>query len=98
MVLLLLKPCIVPLLQQVMIISENQKHSSTVAKMFYRKKQSRSVAIEGKRCMEKMVGDLCKDTTSDIMNVFDSINNDLTMQFFPMLCMKLDDYKHQKLT
>ena len=38
------------------IISEDQKHSSTVAKIHYKKKQSRHVAIEGQRCMEKMLG------------------------------------------
>ena len=38
------------------LISEDQKHSSNVAKVYYKKKQSRTVAIAGKQCMEKMVG------------------------------------------
>ena len=37
-------------------ISQDQKHSSTVAKVYYKKKQSRQVALEGRRCMEKMIG------------------------------------------
>ena len=57
------------------VVSEDQKHSSTVAKMHYRKKQSRTVAIEGKRCMEKMVGSLRNDTTKDIMSILGTINN-----------------------
>ena len=36
-------------------VSQDQKHSSTVARMFYKKKQSRQVALEGKRCMDKMI-------------------------------------------
>ena len=36
------------------VISEDQKHSSTVAKVYYKKKQSRLVAIGGKQCMDKM--------------------------------------------
>ena len=36
------------------IISEDQKHSSTVAKIFYKKKHSRMVAVEGKKCMDQM--------------------------------------------
>ena len=39
------------------IISEDQKHTSTVAKVYYKKKQSQRVALEGKRCMEKLIGD-----------------------------------------
>ena len=39
------------------VISEDQKHSSTVAKVYYKKKQSRLVALEGKKCMEKLIGD-----------------------------------------
>ena len=36
-------------------VSQDQKHSSTVAKIYYKKKQSRQVALEGKRCMDKMI-------------------------------------------
>ena len=35
-------------------ITEDQKHSSTVAKIHYKKTQSRIVAVEGRKCMEKM--------------------------------------------
>ena len=42
--------------QQQEIVSEDQKHSSRVAKIFYKKKQSRRVAIEGRKCMDKMTG------------------------------------------
>ena len=50
--------------QEQEIISEDQKHSSTVAKIFYKKKQSRTVAIEGKKCMDKMT----KDARSSELN------------------------------
>ena len=45
------------------IISEDQKHSSAVAKIFYKKKKSRTVAMEGKKCMDKMM-DGIRCTTS----------------------------------
>ena len=37
-------------------ISKDQKHSSNVAKRIYQKRLSREVAVEGKACMQKMVG------------------------------------------
>ena len=43
------------------IISEDQKHSSDVAKVHYKKKQSRIVATQGQKCMEKMLGTTRKD-------------------------------------
>ena len=37
-------------------ISRDQKHSSQVAKRIYQKRLSREVAVEGRTCMQKMVG------------------------------------------
>ena len=37
-------------------ISEDQKHSSQVAKMHYRKKRSREVALKGQSCLKKLRG------------------------------------------
>ena len=36
-------------------ISEDQKHSSNVARVHYQKKRSREVAMRGRKCMEKLV-------------------------------------------
>lgn len=52
------------------IVSEDQKHSSEVAKVHYKKKQSRIVATEGKRCMEKMLGDARKDQQQAISGMY----------------------------
>ena len=38
------------------ITSKDQKHSSDVAKRFYRKHLSRDIATQGNMCIEKMVG------------------------------------------
>ena len=54
-------------------ISEDQKHSSQVAKVYYKKKQSRQVAIEGKKCMDKMTRD-CRSQTGSLMEIFSSVN------------------------
>ena len=57
-------------------ISEDQKHSSTVAKIYYKKKQSRNVAIEGKKCMEKMLGNVrSKSTISNVISDLSSITS-----------------------
>lgn len=53
-------------------ISEDQKHSSTVAKIFYKKKQSRVVAIEGRKCMEKMTKDARTDANENLMTMFNN--------------------------
>ncbi|XP_048577302.1 uncharacterized protein LOC116601378 [Nematostella vectensis] len=38
-------------------ISEDQKHSSNVAKVHYRKQRSREVATKARKCLEKLHGD-----------------------------------------
>lgn len=42
-------------------IFEDQKHNSTVAKVYYKKQQ---VALEGGRCMDKMISASQSSTTS----------------------------------
>ena len=58
------------------IISEDQKHSSNIAKVYYKKKQSRTVAVAGKKCMEKMTessrgGKSVMDLYNEISSEFD---------------------------
>ena len=55
------------------IISEDQKHTSTVAKVYYKKKQSHKVALEGKRCMEKLVGDARDQSNSEITKLLSEL-------------------------
>ena len=58
------------------IISEDQKHSSSVAKIYYKKKQSRNVAIEGKRCMDKMLGETRNEKNTcmtDLLSELDTL-------------------------
>ena len=56
------------------ILSEDQKHSSRVAQIHYKKKQSRRVAEEGKKCMEKMTKGARAEPGADIMQVFGITN------------------------
>ena len=62
------------------IISKDQKHSSTVAKLSYRKQLSRDVATRGKQCMEKIVGETRKETTEQLANIVSDINKN-SMEF-----------------
>ena len=41
-------------LEEQQYITKDQKHSSEVAKIYYKKKYSRQVAIVGRKCKEKM--------------------------------------------
>ena len=60
-------------------ISQDQKHSSTVARVYYKKKQSRQVALEGKRCMEKMIERTSTIPSKELDTLLDNttvLNND----------------------
>lgn len=52
-------------------VSEDQKHSSQVAKIYYKKKHSRQVAIEGRKCMDKMT----KGGRAETDNLIELFNN-----------------------
>lgn len=56
------------------IISEDQKHSSTVAKIHYKKKQSRTVALKSKKCMDKMIGVARKEKNNNMSEVMEELN------------------------
>ena len=58
-------------LEEQRYISEDQKHSSKVAKIFYKKKESQKVAVEGKKCIEKMVNR--DESNKNLMEMFNCI-------------------------
>ena len=55
-------------------ISKDQKHSSYVTKSLYQKKLSREVAIEGRACMQKIVG---KDRDTHTTALASSLSEEL---------------------
>ena len=55
------------------VILEDQKHSSKVAKVYYKKKQSRNIALQGKMWMEKMLGSARSIQQKKITNVFEGL-------------------------
>ena len=57
------------------VISEDQKHSSTVAKIHYKKRQSRAIAIQGRQCMEKMIGETRKESNNNISSILEELKN-----------------------
>ena len=57
------------------IISKDQKHSSDVAKRFYRKHLSRDIATQGKMCIEKMVGNSRTHEEKQLSNLLSTINS-----------------------
>ena len=61
-------------LTQQRVISEDQKHSSRVAKVYYKKEQWRLVAIGGKQFMDKMTEKSRVGTKSDLVATnFDNV-------------------------
>lgn len=46
-----------------------------MAKVYYKKKQSRNVAIEGQKCMEKMIGESREVQNSNIISVFSELES-----------------------
>ena len=75
------------------IISQDQKHRSNVAKVYYKKKLSRDVARKGKECMEKMTGECRKNTDEAINNVLADINksqNSFDLSFLSDEVLDLD--------
>ena len=61
-------------LEEQHFISEDQKHSSTVAKIFYKKKHSRKMALEGRKCMVKMTSEARSGVRENLMDMFNGIN------------------------
>ena len=70
------------------VISEDQKHSSTVAKVYYKKKQSRKVALEGKQCMEKLIGNARKENESIVGNALLELESLKTNAFDESVLLK----------
>jgi len=63
-------------LQEQQYVSEDQKHSSKVAQIFYKKKHSRKVAIEGKKCIEKMTIEGRSGPNKNLMSLFNDIDTE----------------------
>ena len=55
------------------IISQDQKHNSNVAQVYYKKRLSREVATKGKQFMEKMAGEKRIETNNAVANVIADI-------------------------
>ena len=61
-------------LEEQHFITEDQKHSSTVAKIHYKKTQSRIVAVEGRKCMEKMTKEARSEGNKNLVEMFKNIS------------------------
>ena len=57
-------------------ISEDQKHSSHVAKIHYRKKRSRDVALKGQQCLKKLKGQEGEMVEKQLMSLVIEDNED----------------------
>ena len=76
-------------------LSEDQKHTSKVAKVHYKKMQSREVAEKGKECMNKLrEEDHCQKTISDINQQIVGIL-ETPIDFLNTTCSKLAHSKEE---
>ena len=53
------------------LVSEDQKHSSCVAKVHYRKRRSRDVALKGNACLKRLRGEAGEKTDTILKEAFD---------------------------
>ena len=61
------------------ILSEDQKHSSAVAKVHYQKRRSREVAVKAHECLQKLQGSKGSEVDEDIQARFGGSTSSSTM-------------------
>ena len=61
------------------ILSENQKHSSAVAKVHYQKRRSREVTVKGPECLQKLQGSKGSEVDEDVQARFGGSTSSSTM-------------------
>ena len=57
--------------EECQLVSEDQKHSSRVAKVHYRKRRSRDVALKGNACLKRLRGEAGEKTDTILKEAFD---------------------------
>ena len=62
-------------------MSEDQKHSSNVARVHYQKKRSREVAERGRLCMSKLLETESCNVENEVEKTMENNNNETTDQF-----------------
>ena len=62
-------------------MSEDQKHSSNVARVHYQKKRSREVAERGRLCMSKLLQAESFNVENEVEETMENNNNETTDQF-----------------
>ena len=66
------------------ILSENQKHSSAVAKVHYQKQRSREVALKGHECLQKLQGAKGSEVDEDVHARLGDSTSDAGPSFEPV--------------
>ena len=67
-------------LEEQRFVSEDQKHSSNVARVHYQKLRSRDVALKGRSCMEKLRGDNGKEMDMCVKELREASSNATEME------------------
>ena len=57
--------------EECQLVSEDQKHSSRVTKVHYRKRKSRDVALKGNSCLKRLRGEADEKTDTILKEAFD---------------------------
>ena len=68
------------------IISKDQKHNSRVAQIYYKKKLSRDIAEQGKKCVDKMAGgsrEKVNETIKSVLTDIEKSKNSFDLTFLP---------------
>ena len=65
--------------QEQRILSEDQKHSSAVAKVHYQKRRSREVAVRAHECLQKLQGSKGSEVDEDVQARFGGSTSSSTL-------------------
>ena len=76
------------------VLSEDQKHSSIVAKVHYQKRRSREVAVKANECLRKLQGTKGSEVDMEVNNRFGSSSS--TVTFEPTFeCARSENARHK---
>ena len=66
------------------ILSEDQKHSSAVAKLHYQKQRSREAAVKAHECLQKLQGSKGSEVDEDVHARIDGLTSSSTLSVEPI--------------
>ena len=77
------------------VLSEDQKHSSVVAKVHYQKRRSREVAVKAHECLQKVQGTKGSEVDMEVNTRFGSSSSTVTFEPPTFECARSENARHK---